>query len=132
MKDSANGTRAVASQSQAKRFFVDKIVAQARSELRPLSDAERQMLSFSESDPEFVADPALVDTLAAEISDDDYEAKIAGLLQRAYQRDVGRDSSEREAYRQAYATLTQGDHYLVVMIDRALGRQLRPWWAFWR
>src|SRR6058998_1047088 len=68
------------SQSHAKRFFVDKIVAEAAAELRPLSDNERQMLSFSQSDPEFVVDPVLVDKLAAEISDEDYEAKVAGLL----------------------------------------------------
>ncbi len=35
--------------SEAKRFLVDKVVAQARVERMPLSDAERQMLSWSES-----------------------------------------------------------------------------------
>lgn len=60
------------SQGQAKRFFVEKIVAQAAPEGHPLSVNERQMLSFSESDPEFVVDPVLVTTLAAEISDEDY------------------------------------------------------------
>ena len=120
------------SQSHAKRFFVDKIVAEAAAELRPLSDNERQMLSFSESDPEFVVDPVLVDKLAAEISDGDYEAKVAGLLKRAYRRDVARDGATRDTCREAYAVLNQGDHYLLIMIDRALGRQLRPWWAFCR
>ena len=83
------------SESHAKRFYVDKIVAEAAAELRPLSDSERQMLSFSESDREFVVDPALVNKLAAEISDEEYEAKVAGLLKRAYQRDVARNSAER-------------------------------------
>ena len=90
------------------------------------------MLSFSESDPEFVVNPALVSKLAAEISDKEYEAKVAGLLKRAYQRDVARDSAERDTYREAYAVLSQGDHYLLIMINQALGRQLRPCWAFWR
>jgi len=90
------------------------------------------MLSFSESDPEFVVDPALVNKLAAEISDEDYERKIAGLLKRAYQRDLARDSAACDMYREAYAVLNQGDHYLLIMINHALGRQLRPWWAFWR
>jgi hypothetical protein len=120
------------SQSDAKRFFVDRIVAEAAAELKPLSDSERQMLSFSESDPEFIVDPALVNKLAAEISDEDYERKIAGLLERAYQRDLARDSAARDMYREAYAVLNQGDHYLLIMINQALGRQLRPWWAFWR
>ena len=39
--------------SEAKRFLVDKVVAQARVERTPLSDAERQMLSWSESDPDW-------------------------------------------------------------------------------
>ena len=99
------------SQSDAKRFFVDRIVSEAAAELKPLSDSERQMLSFSESDPEFIVDPALVKQLAAEISDEDYETKIAGLLKRAYQRDVALDSAARDKYKEAYAVLNQGDHY---------------------
>jgi hypothetical protein len=120
------------SQSHAKRFFVDRVVAEAITEGSSLSDAERQMLGFSESDPDFVVEAALVDRLAAEISDEDYEAKVAGLLARAYKGDVARDPSARDTYREAYTVLKQGDHYLLVMIDRALGPQLRPWWAFWR
>ena len=104
----------------------------AHAELKPLSDSERQMLSFSESDPEFIVDPALVNKLAAEISDEDYERKIGGLLKRAYQRDLARNSVARDTYREAYTVLNQGDHYLLIMINQALGRQLRPWWAFWR
>lgn len=120
------------SQGQAKRFFVDKIAAQAVTEGTPLSDAERQMLSFSESDPEFAVDSALVEKLQAEISDEDYEAKIAGLIQRSWKRDVATDSYAGNLYREAFTTLSQGDHYLLLMIARALRRHLRPWWAFWR
>jgi hypothetical protein len=120
------------SQGHAKRFFVDKIVAQAVTEGAPLSDAERQMLSFSESDPEFAVDPALVQKLQAEISDEDYEAKVAGLLERSWKRDVETDSNSGSLYREAFTTLSQGDHYLIIMIERGLSRHLRPWWAFWR
>jgi hypothetical protein len=31
----------------------------------------------------------------------------------------------REAYRDTFTVLTQGDHYPIAMIDRALGRELR-------
>ena len=58
-----------ASQGQAKRFFVDRITAQAAKEGQPLSENERWMLSFSESDPQFVVDPARVAALEAEIPD---------------------------------------------------------------
>jgi hypothetical protein len=120
------------SQGQAKRFFVDKIIAQAATEGQSLSEAERWMLSFSESDPDFIVDPTLVEQLAAEISDETYEAKVAGLIQRSYARDVVFDSAAHESYREAYTILNQGDHYLLIMLSRGLSRRLRPWWAFWR
>jgi hypothetical protein len=120
------------SQGQAKRFFVGRIVTQAARDGRPLSDAEQWMLSFSESDPEFVVDPARVERVQNEITDEDYESKVAGLLQRAWNHDVSSDPNARERYCEALRVLNQGDHYLSVMIDRALGRELRPWWAFWR
>ena len=120
------------SQGRAKRFFVEKVIGQAATEGIPLSDAEQRMLSFSESDPEFVVSPGLVEKLQAQMSDDAYEAKIAGLIERAWKRDVESDSNARTVYREAFTVLSQGDHYLLVMIDRALQRHLRPWWAFWR
>ena len=113
--------RVFSSESQAKTFFVDRIVSQAGAEMHPLSDNERWMLRFSESDPEFSVDLARVHQLEAEISDSDYENKIAGLLRRAYQHDVESDSGTRALYREASLTLHQGDHYLLIMIDQALG-----------
>jgi hypothetical protein len=117
-------------EGQAKRFFVEKIVAQAAFEDLPLSDVERRMLSWSESDPEFTVDDALPRGLESEISDDDYEARVAGLVARAYRRDLAIDRSASHRYKEAYSVLKQGDHYLLIMIDRGLKRYLRPWWKF--
>ena len=61
---------------EARRFFEDKIIKQAHDERIPLSADERLMLSWSESEPDSIGDPALVDRLAIEISDEDYEEKI--------------------------------------------------------
>ncbi len=119
-------------QAEAKRFFVERVLAQARAEQLRLSPAEQGMLSWSESDPSFAPDPALVEQLATEVSDEEYEAKVAGLLERSYRRDLAADSTAGDRYREAYSVLTRGDHYLVIMIRRALGRYLRPWWAPWR
>ena len=121
-----------ATQAEAKRFFAERVLTQARVEQMRLSPAEQATLSWSESDPAFTPDPALVEQLAAEISDEDYETKVAGLLERSYQRDLKSDGAARDRYREAYSVLTQGDHYLLVMIRRALGRHVRPWWAPWR
>ena len=68
------------SQAEAKSFFVDRIVSQASAEGQPLSDNERWMLRFSESDPDFIVDLHRVAQLEAEISDSDYEDKIVGFF----------------------------------------------------
>ena len=31
---------------------------------------------------------------------------------------------------QAFSTLSRGDHYIMVMINEAVGRHLKPWWQF--
>ena len=75
-------------QSDARGFFEQRILEQADAERLPLSRDERLMLRWSESEPESVADPALAERLASEISDDEYEEKIAGLVTRSYAADI--------------------------------------------
>ena len=120
------------SQTEAKRFFANRVIQQANAENVALSDAERRMLSWSESDPEFNADPALALQLASEMSDDEYEARIAGLLKRGFAADRAADPRATDVWRQAHQVLGQGDHYILVMIDRAVGPKMKHWWQFWR
>ena len=117
-------------QSEAKRFFVEKVLQQADTEGIVLSVSERHMLSWSESDPDFTPDYKLADQLQRQMSDEDYEAKISGLLKRGYTRDVGSDSGMKAIYKAAYSALSQGDHYILVMIDQALGLKVKRWWPF--
>jgi len=119
-------------QTEAKRFFVDKVVAQARAEGMTLSGVELRMLSWSESDPDLVVDPELPARQAFEISDEEYEKKIAGLLSRCFKADVEKEPEAEAQYREAASVLRQGDHYILVMVDDAVGRQLKRWWQFWR
>jgi len=121
----------LASQGLAKRFFVDRIVAQATKEGHPLSENERWMLSFSESDPEFVVDQSRVAALAAEISDADYESKVAELAKRACASEIASNPDALADYRDAFRVLNQGDHYILIMLKAGLSKRLRPWWAFW-
>lgn len=95
-----------------------------------LSDAERRMLSWSESDPEFTRDVSLPAQLEAEVPDEEYEAKVASLVERAYQRELANDSRARQRYKEAYSVLKRGDHYLLVMIEHGLRRHLHRWWQF--
>jgi predicted RNA-binding Zn-ribbon protein involved in translation (DUF1610 family) len=119
--------RLVRTQLEAKRFFVERVIQRARAERVPLSDAERQMLSWSESDPDFIADPRLVEQLASELPDDAYEEKIAGLLNRGFVEDAAVDPRATAAWRHARSVLGQGDHYIVFMIDRAVGSRFKRW-----
>ena len=120
------------SQGQAKRFFVERIASQAVQEGHPFSDDERWMLSFSESDPDFTLDLSRVSALEDEIPEAEYEDKVAGLARRASQADIASDPGALAAYREAYRVLSQGDHYILVMLRSGLSLLLRPWWAFWR
>lgn len=70
--------------------------------------------------------------MEAELSDEDYEAKISGLLARGFAVDLAADPRARDMWQQARAVLAQGDHYILIMIDHALGAKLKPWWQFWR
>ncbi len=118
-----------ATQTQAKQFFADKVIAQAAKEGVPLSENECWMLRFSESDPDFKVDMTRVTALAAEIPDAEYEAKVAGLLKRACASDAASGSDGVAPYKEAYAVLKRGDHYILVMVRQGLQKWLRPWWA---
>ena len=112
--------------TEAKRFLADKVDQQAAAENIELSAAERKMLWFSESDPDFEVDSRLVDELA----DEEYEAKISGLLERRFAADAT-DDREAAAWRDARAVLEQGDHYISMMIDRAIPEKPKRWWQLW-
>jgi len=58
------------------------------------------MLSFSESSA-FAASASLTEALQAEISDENYETSVAGLLERSYEHEVAIDSNAIGVYREA-------------------------------
>jgi hypothetical protein len=114
----------VDSESTAKAFFVDKVIQQAEREGMPLSKAQRYMLSWSETDPSFVVDMKLSEQCDAEIPKPDYEKKIQGLIERMYKRDIETHNDLKETYKEAYKTLKQGDHFILIMIGNAIGSKL--------
>ena len=115
-------------QTDAKRFVMGKVLEQAEREGITLTNAERHMLAWSESDPEVTADAVLAEALAQEMSDEAFESKVSGLIRRAFEREVAADKNAKSVYREARAKLGEGDHYIVVMMDEAIGRRLRSWW----
>jgi hypothetical protein len=123
--------RSFATETEARQFFVEKIVQQAQGEGVSLSNDERQMLLWSELARDSVADPALAERLAGQISDADYQSKIVGLLRSAFKADTAVDPSAKGVWRAALSVLRQGDHYILVMINEAVGKELKPWWQIW-
>jgi len=115
---------AVDSEFTAKAFFVDKIIQQAEREGSPLSKAQRYMLSWSETDPSFVVDMELAEQCEAEIPQPEYEKKIQGLIERMYKSDIETNKDLKETYKEAYKTLKQGDHFILIMIGAAIGSKL--------
>ena len=119
---------AFGAQSEAKQFIVARVLRQAHTDGVALTNAERHMLSWSESDPDFTPDVTLAEELAQEESDEEYEAKVAALIRSAFERDVASDSQALSLYRDAYAKLGEGDHYISIIMKQALGSKLRRRW----
>ena len=117
-----------AAQTEAKRFLADRVIQQAVAEGLPLSEAEREMLLWSESDPELTIDPTLPQRLAAETSDEEFERKIGGLLERSFIADTHADPNAESRWKQASRVLHQGDHYISIMLDAAVGQRWKSWW----
>jgi hypothetical protein len=72
---------------EAKDFLVEQAVEQAALDNLSLSDLEKRMMYFTESDPVSCQNPVeLNDEFEAQYDTQEYEAKMAQLLTHAYQR----------------------------------------------
>lgn len=87
---------------EAKEFFIQKVLDQARKDNINLSDVEKQMLSWRDTDPNFYENHELIRKFENEISKKEYEKKIARLIRRGYDYDLGENTQAKETYRQAY------------------------------
>jgi hypothetical protein len=100
---------------EAKDFLVQETAKQASIEGVPLSDLEKRMMYFTENE-EMSEDPvALNDEFEAKYDTDEYEAKIYGLLHRAYARIRKENSETARRWKQAIRDISKGDHYLPVL-----------------
>ncbi|HEY6944638.1 MAG TPA: hypothetical protein VI431_05820 [Candidatus Acidoferrum sp.] len=102
---------------EAKDFLVQQTAEQAALENVPLSDLEKRMMYFTETD-ECPEDPiALNEAFEAEYSTEEYEAKISSLLRHAYKRVRKDDIQKSRTWDSAIKRLRRGDNYLLVMWD---------------
>jgi hypothetical protein len=117
------------SQKQAKEYLIGRIVAEAGREGIVLSEVERKMLYFSETDWTL---PGILDVNAEferDYDNEEYEEKIDALV-----RDLQASATaeEHETWNDAVQKLGEGDHYLLFLIDGTgasggIPDKLGPW-----
>ena len=99
---------------EAKDFLVQQTAEQAALENVPLSDLEKRMMYFTETD-ECPEDPiALNDAFEAEYDTDEYEAKISKLMHHAYLRIKKENPETLHRWKAAMRELSKGDHCILV------------------
>jgi hypothetical protein len=111
---------------EAKDFLANRIAAEAARENVPLSEVERKMLYFSETDwtlPEMAQVSAEFDR---DYDQDDYEQKIAGLVANIAANRHHNNEDEARKWEAAVGKLSEGDHYLTVLIAEADRAARRP------
>ena len=99
---------------EAKEYLIERILRQAGQDGVSLTDVERKMLYFSESGwtlPDMMAVNAEFDQ---GYSQDEYENKIAGIVQHIHE-----GGADRRSWKDALHLLQSEDHYLLVLIEGA-------------
>ena len=100
-------------------YLASHIAAEAEREGAPLADVERKMLYFSETDwtlPEMAEVSAEFDR---DYLDVEFENRIAGLISKLTKGFDGGNPEEQENWDAAIKKLSEGDRYLMVMVDIA-------------
>lgn len=101
---------------EAKDFFAQRVAEQAALEGVSLSELEKRMMYFTESDADSCTDPTeLNDEFEAQYETPEYEAKMSTLLHHAYTRLKREDIAKLGLWDEAMGVLKRGDHYFLVL-----------------
>ena len=106
---------------EAKEFLVARIVEEANREGIPLSEVERKMLYFSETGWTLPNMMEVNEEFDRNYDQDDYERKIAGLISNFEKRTRAENKQEWDTWTRAVRTLSEEDHYLLVMMNLPTG-----------
>lgn len=105
----------------AKQFLISKVIEEASLENVPLSEIEKKMLQFTETEPS-IPDIYEVNTqFEREYDNNEYEAKVTALLKNARERDRKASPLSEQQWVDALESLKGEDHYLLVMVGQAFG-----------
>jgi hypothetical protein len=105
--------------ASAKQFLISRIVEEAGVEQVDLSDIEKKMLYFTETQPSLPDIYEINTEFEQNYDSDEYENKISNLLQNARARDSAHAVQLKEMWADAITTLKHEDHYILVMVARA-------------
>ena len=103
----------------AKQFLISKVIEEARFERASLSEVERKMLYFTEVHPSLPDIYEVNAEFERDYDSDEYEAKIAGLLKNARNRDRKNSRVGTQQWEDAIDLLRNEDHYILVMVYSA-------------
>jgi hypothetical protein len=115
---------------EAKEYLIAQIVGEAEREAIPLSDIERKMLYFSETGWTLPNILKINAEFEPEYDNDEYEQKIAGLVREIEKRNEAENKDAQSTWDDAVAKLSEGDHYLLVLIDLGPNSTAR-WFSKW-
>lgn len=101
---------------EAKEFIIDRIVTEAQREGVPLSETERRMLYFTETDWMPYDFAEVNEAFEREYDTPTYEAKIAAVI-RSYLDQAS--PTDRSKWHDAVRVLSNEDHYVLVLIAQA-------------
>ncbi len=102
---------------EAKDFLVAQVVQQATMEGAALSDVEKRMMYFTESEDAIEDPSALNEEFEAQYDTGEYERKISGLFRAAYKRLRKENPIGVEKWKEYVRFLKKGDHYILVLSD---------------
>jgi hypothetical protein len=114
---------------EAKEFLISRIVEEAQRENVPLSEVERKILYFTESEWTIPDIMKVSEDFDREYDQAEYERKIAKLVTKADRRIRKSSGDDYDRWWAAIHFLQREDHYISVMIRlaglRRRGDQLR-------
>ena len=114
---------------EAKDFLASVIAEEAARQNVPLSVVERKMLYWSETDWTLPDMKKAGDEFDRDYDQDEYEQKIARLIANITADRHHRNEAEEEKWDAAVEKLSDGDHYIQVLLreaDRVAGRSGKP------
>ncbi len=103
----------------AKEFLVGQIVLQAQRDRVSLTEVERKMLYFSETDWTLSDIIEVNEQFDREYDQDEYEKKIASIIRNAIKQARNEGKETGDTWSDAIRFLRKEDHYLLVMMDEA-------------